>query len=107
MKENKMAEKMLTEEEIAMYLAQQPKEKQKELLKKANALRGREAKQEKTIQGALELLKQFSSIKKGDKVSFQGGRGGSGTGIFQSVDVYFNIRVGNKMRKVVLSSIKK
>ena len=102
-----MAEKTLTEEEIALFLAQQPKEKQKELLKKANALRGRETKKEKTLQGALELLKQFSSLKKGDRVSFQGGRGGSGTGIFQSIDVYCNIRVGNKIKKVSLSRLKK
>lgn len=102
-----MAEKTLTEEEIALFLAQQPKDKQKELLKKANALRGRETKKEKTLQGALELLKQFSSLKKGDKVTFQGGRGGAGSGIFQSIDVYCNIRVGNKIKKVALTSLKK
>ncbi len=102
-----MAEKTLTEEEIALYLAQQPKEKQKELLRKANAIRGRETKKEKTVEGALNLLKQFSSLKKGDKVTFQGGRGGTGTGVFQSLDVYCNVRVGNKIKKVALTSIKK
>ncbi|MFQ3620209.1 MAG: hypothetical protein SNJ78_04590 [Spirochaetales bacterium] len=102
-----MAEKVLTEEEITLYLAQQPKEKQKELLRKANALRGRETKKEKTVEGALNLLKQFSSLKKGDKVTFQGGRGGTGTGVFQSLDVYCNVRVGNKIKKVALTSIKK
>jgi hypothetical protein len=101
-----MAEKTLSDAEIAEYLSKQPKEKQKELLKKANALRGRETSADKTIPGSLDLLKKFASIKKGDKVSFKSTRGGSGNGAFISVDVTFSVKVGDKVKKISLASIK-
>lgn len=102
-----MAEKSITDEEIAEYLSKQPKEKQKELLKKANSLRGRTSSTEKTLTGAVDALKNFVEIKKGDKIKFDSSRGGSGTGVFMSVDVYFNIKVGNVVKKIAIGNVKK